>query len=167
MANVNQTIEGMVVGSPAYMSPEQAMGKPVDARSDIFEFGLLLHEMLTGRPAFGGGTKLEVLSAILKTDPPRPSSINPAVPPELEWVIAHCLRKDRERRFQSMSEVKIALDDLRTETSVSGFRAPTLSASQVTASAVAQPVVPPKRRTWIWGIGIALGLGCATAGALF
>ena len=64
--------------------------------------------------------------AILRTDPPKPSSTNPAVPPELEWVIAHCLRKDRERRFQSMSEVKIALDDLRTETSASGFRAPVL-----------------------------------------
>ena len=166
-ANVNQTIEGMVVGSPAYMSPEQAMGKLVDARSDIFEFGLLLHEMLTGRPAFGGATKLEVLSAILKTDPPRPSSLNPAVPPELEWVIAHCLRKDRERRFQSMSEVKIALDDLRTETSVSGFRAPVLSASQVTASALAQPKVAAKRGAWTWGIAIALGLCLATAGVLF
>src|SRR5271156_723158 len=109
--DVNQTVEGMVVGSPAYMSPEQATGKPVDARSDIFEFGVLLHEMLTGQAAFSGGTKLEVLSAILRTDPPRPSSINPNVTPELEWVIAHCLRKDRERRFQGMSEVKIALDD--------------------------------------------------------
>ena len=75
--DVNQTVEGMVVGSPAYMSPEQATGKPVDARSDIFEFGVLLHEMLTGQAAFSGGTKLEVLSAILRTDPPRPSSINP------------------------------------------------------------------------------------------
>ncbi len=164
-ADINQTMEGMVVGSPAYMSPEQAMGKPVDARSDIFEFGLLLHEMLTGTPAFGGGTKLEVLSAILKTDPPRPSSINPAVPPELEWVIARCLRKERERRFQSMSEVKLALDDLRTETSVSGFRAPILSASQVTATSVA-PLVPPKPRTWIWGLAIALGLILATGSAL-
>jgi Tol biopolymer transport system component/predicted Ser/Thr protein kinase len=161
-ANVNQTIEGMVVGSPAYMSPEQAMGKPVDARSDIFEFGLLLHEMLTGRPAFGGGTKLEVLSAILKTDPPRPSSINPAVPPELEWVIAHCLRKDRERRFQSMSEVRIALDDLRTETSVSGFRAPVLPGSQPgTPAVVPPPVDPPKRRTLGWGVGLAVGLSIA------
>ena len=78
-ADVNQTTEGMVVGSPAYMSPEQASGKPVDARSDIFEFGLLLHEMLTGQPAFAGGTKLEVLSAILRTDPPRPAaSIRPS-----------------------------------------------------------------------------------------
>ena len=163
-ADVNHTIEGMVVGSPAYMSPEQATGKPVDARSDIFEFGLLLHEMLTGRPAFSGATKLEILSAILRTDPPKPSSINPAVTPELEWVIAHCLRKDRERRFQSMSEVKVALDDLRTETSVSGFRAAMLPPP---VSTVSTPAVPPPRRTWIWGIAIALGLALATAGALF
>src|SRR5258708_7084150 len=142
------------------------MGKPVDARSDIFEFGLLLHEMLTGTPAFGGGTKLEVLSAILLTDPPRNSSINPAVPPELEWVIAHCLRKERERRFQSMSEVKVALDDLRTETSVSGFRPPGLAASQITATTALTPA-PSKSRIWIWGTGIAaVALGIATVGAL-
>jgi Tol biopolymer transport system component len=164
--DVNQTVEGMVVGSPAYMSPEQATGKSVDARSDIFEFGVLLHEMLTGQAAFSGGTKLEVLSAILRTDPPRPSSINPAVTPELEWVIAHCLRKDRERRFQSMSEVKVALDDLRTETSVSGFRAPALPTPQGTASSLSTPAVPAPRRTWIWGIATALSLLCATALAL-
>jgi serine/threonine protein kinase/Tol biopolymer transport system component len=164
--DVNQTMEGMVVGSPAYMSPEQATGKPVDSRSDIFEFGVLLHEMLTGQAAFSGGTKLEVLSAILRTDPPRPSSINPAVSPELEWVIAHCLRKDRERRFQSMSEVKVALDDLRTETSVSGFRAPVLPPPQVTVSSISTPAVPAPRRNWIWGIATAAGLLCATALAL-
>jgi Tol biopolymer transport system component len=160
-ADVNQTLEGMVVGSPAYMSPEQATGKPVDARSDIFEFGLLLHEMLTGQPAFSGATKLEVLSAILRTEPAKPSSINPAVTPELEWVIAHCLRKDREKRFQGMTEVKIALDDLRTETSVSSFRPPALSASQVTVSAVAPAVVPGNRRTWILALGLAVVLGVA------
>ncbi len=165
--DVNQTMEGMVVGSPAYMSPEQATGKPVDARSDIFEFGVLLHEMLTGQAAFSGGTKLEVLSAILRTDPARPSSINPNVTPELEWVIAHCLRKDRERRFQSMSEVKVALDDLRTETSVSGFRPPVLPPPQVTASSVSTTAVPVQRRIWIWGLATALGLGLATAGAFF
>lgn len=166
--DVNQTVEGMVVGSPAYMSPEQATGKPVDARSDIFEFGVLLHEMLTGQAAFSGGTKLEVLSAILRTDPPRPSSINPAVTPELEWVIGHCLRKDRERRFQSMSEVKVALDDLRTETSVSGFRAPVLPQPQASASSLATPAIPPARaHRWIWGLATALGLGLTTIGAVF
>ena len=132
----------------------------MDARSDIFEFGLLLHEMLTGQSGIlAARTKLEVLSAILRTEPPKPSSINPAVTPELEWVIAHCLRKDRERRFQSMSEVKIALDDLRTETSVSGFPPADASASQATASAVSPAAVPANRRTWIWAIAISLGVG--------
>lgn len=162
--DVNQTVEGMVVGSPAYMSPEQATGKPVDARSDIFEFGVLLHEMLTGQPAFSGATKLEVLSAILRTDPPRPSSINPAVPPELEWVIAHCLRKDRERRFQSMSEVKVALDDLRTETTVTGFRSP--NATQVSGTSSATPAAVPPHKLRMWGIAIFLGLALTTLGAL-
>ena len=167
VANLEHTMEGMVVGSPAYMSPEQAMGKQVDARSDIFEFGLLLHEMLTGQQAFSGASRIEILSAILRTDPARPSSINPAVPPEIEWVIAHCLRKDREKRFQSMSEVKIALDDLRTETSVSGFRAPHLPHSTVSTPALPPPA-PTKKRTWVREFGIALVLlGLVAAGAIY
>jgi len=138
----------------------------VDALSVIFEFGLLLHEMLTGKVAFGGGSRIEILSAILHTDPARPSSINPNIPPEVEWVIAHCLRKDREKRFQSMSEVKVALEDLRTETSVTGMRAHTLSATNVSTSSVAPALAPPKTRTWLWGIGIAVALGCTTILAL-
>ena len=168
VAETDQTLAGMIVGSPSYMSPEQATGKPVDARSDIFEFGLLLYEMVTGRAAFGGATKLEVLSAILHTEPPTPSSLNPAVTPELEWVIARCLRKDRERRFQSMSEVKVTLDDLRTETSISGVQTTMISASQTAVSRVTSlPALPqPKKRTWIWGAATAAGLLCATALAL-
>ncbi|HLK22261.1 MAG TPA: protein kinase, partial [Bryobacteraceae bacterium] len=163
--DVNQTVEGMVIGSPAYMSPEQATGKQVDARSDIFEFGVLLHEMLTGQTAFSGGTKLEVLSAILRTEPPRPSSINPAVTPELEWVIARCLRKDRERRFQSMSEVKVALEDLRTETTVTGFRSGTIPTQATGTTSTAAAGVPPHRFR-MWGIAIFLGLALTTLGAL-
>lgn len=167
VADTDQTLAGMIVGSPAYMSPEQARGTPVDARSDIFEFGLLLYEMLTAQPAFGGSTKLEVLSAILHTDPPRASTLNPAVTPELEWVIAHCLRKDRERRFQGMSEVKVALDDLRTETGVSGLHTTLLPASQRSASGVSSAgPLAPARRTWVWGIATAVGLLCATTLAL-
>ena len=109
------TEEGVIVGTTAYMSPEQAEGKPVDGRSDIFSFGSVLYEMVTGRRAFRGGTKLSVLSAILKDEPPPVSSVREDVPKELERIITRCLRKDRERRFQHMDDVKVALEELKEE----------------------------------------------------
>jgi Tol biopolymer transport system component len=93
------------------MSPEQAEGKKVDARSDIFSFGSLLYEMATGRRAFRGETKLSTLSAILNKEPPPLEG----APPELEKIITRCLRKDPERRIQHMVDVKLALEDLKEE----------------------------------------------------
>ena len=91
-----RTEEGTIVGTTAYMSPEQAEGKPVDARSDIFSFGAVLYEMLTGRRAFRGDTKLSILSAILKEEPEPASSLRKEIPQELERIITRCLRKDPE-----------------------------------------------------------------------
>jgi eukaryotic-like serine/threonine-protein kinase len=102
------TEEGLVVGTTAYMSPEQAEGKKVDARSDIFSFGSLLYEMVTGRPAFHGDSRLSTLSAILKDDPKPLNSVVPGVPRELERIISQCLRKNPERRFQHMDDLKVA-----------------------------------------------------------
>jgi Tol biopolymer transport system component/predicted Ser/Thr protein kinase len=109
------TEEGTIVGTVAYMSPEQAEGKKVDARSDIFSFGLVLYEMVTGRRAFQGETKLSILSAILHKDPPAVSELAGDVPRDLEKIIARCLRKDPERRIQHMIDVKLALEDLKEE----------------------------------------------------
>jgi serine/threonine protein kinase len=109
------TAEGTVVGTAAYMSPEQAQGKPLDGRSDIFSFGAVLYEMVTGRRAFKGDTPISTLAAVLNKDPEAPSKISPEVSPELERIIVRCLRKDRARRFQHMDDLKVALQELKEE----------------------------------------------------
>jgi Tol biopolymer transport system component len=109
------TEAGTILGTVAYMSPEQAEGQKVDARSDIFSFGAVLYEMTTGRRAFPGGSKLSTLASVLhkEPDPFRPDEDN--VPRELERIIARCLRKDPQRRWQNMSDVKVALEDVLQE----------------------------------------------------
>jgi eukaryotic-like serine/threonine-protein kinase len=109
------TEEGYIVGTLAYMSPEQAEDKPLDGRSDVFSMGCVLYEMVTGKRAFQGETKLRTLSAILTHEPPRISDLAENVPPELERVVSRCLRKDPERRFQGMADLKIALEELKEE----------------------------------------------------
>lgn len=109
------TEDGAVVGTAAYMSPEQAQGKKLDARSDIFSFGAVLYEMVTGKGAFQHETMLSTLSAIVEKEPVPISTIAAQVPPELERLIMRCLRKDRERRSQHMDDVKLALEDLKEE----------------------------------------------------
>lgn len=109
------TVEGSILGTVAYMSPEQAEAKKVDARSDIFSFGTMLYEMLTGRQAFAGDSKLSTLSAILLKEPPPLSETLEPVPPELEKAMFRCLRKEPERRWQSIGDLKVDLEELRGE----------------------------------------------------
>ena len=109
------TEEGTIVGTVAYMSPEQAEGKPVDARSDLFSFGSLLYEMVTGQRAFHGDSKLSTLSAILKEDPKPISALVADAPHDLEKIITRCLRKDPARRFQHTADLQIALAELKEE----------------------------------------------------
>ncbi|MGC9973416.1 MAG: serine/threonine-protein kinase, partial [Bryobacteraceae bacterium] len=115
------TEEGSIAGTVEYMSPEQAEGKPVDARSDIFSFGSVLFEMVTGERAFRGESLISTLAAILREEPKPPSAIAPQVPRELDRIVARCLRKDLAQRFQAMADVKIALQEVRQETD-SGMR---------------------------------------------
>jgi eukaryotic-like serine/threonine-protein kinase len=110
-----QTAEGLVLGTAAYMSPEQAEGKPVDARSDIFSFGAVLYEMLTGRRAFQGENTLSTLSAILRDDPQPIGQLVDEIPRDAEKLIARCLRKDLRRRCQHMDDLKVALEELKEE----------------------------------------------------
>jgi len=107
--------EGTIAGTAAYMSPEQAEGKPVDARSDIFSFGAVLYEMATGTRAFHGDSKLSTLSAVLRENPKPPSQVTSDVPREMDRIIARCLRKDPARRFQAMPDLKVALEELKEE----------------------------------------------------
>jgi serine/threonine protein kinase len=109
------TEEGRIVGTIAYMSPEQAEGKKVDARSDIFSFGSLLYEMVTGRRAFQGESSASTIAAILKDNPKPASQMVEGFPREVERLINRCLRKDVSQRFQHMDDVKIALEELKEE----------------------------------------------------
>jgi Tol biopolymer transport system component/tRNA A-37 threonylcarbamoyl transferase component Bud32 len=118
-----KTEAGMVMGTAAYMSPEQAEGKLLDARSDIFSFGAVLYEMATGRRAFKGDSQAATVAAVLTREPTPLGEVAPALPLELERIIMRCLRKDPARRQQHMTDVKVLLEDLKEE-SKSGKLAP-------------------------------------------
>jgi TolB-like protein/Tfp pilus assembly protein PilF len=114
-AGDTETFQGLslVEGTLPYMSPEQAQGRPVDRRSDIFSFGIMLYEMATGRRPFGGDTTTELLAAILKDEPEPPSARHPELPPELDRILEHCLGKDPADRFDSTLELRKELENLR------------------------------------------------------
>ena len=106
------TAEGAVLGTFAYMSPEQAEGRDVDARSDVFSFGVLLYELLTGRKVFARETAPATIAAVLRDEPEPASHVAAGVPPELDRLLQRCLRKEAAKRFQSMADLKIALEEL-------------------------------------------------------
>jgi serine/threonine protein kinase/TolB-like protein/Tfp pilus assembly protein PilF len=106
---------GMVLGTAKYMSPEQARGIAVDARSDIFSLGAVIYELVTGRAAFEGETASDLIAEILKVEPVPPVDFVPEVPPELERIIGKALRKDRENRYQSVRDLLIDLQDFKKE----------------------------------------------------
>ena len=107
------TSAGLVIGTGPYMSPEQVEGGIIDARSDIFSFGSVLYELLTGRRAFPGDSGRPPIAQILRDDPTPVSNLAPAIPADLASIVARCLRKDRARRYQNMADVKVALEDVR------------------------------------------------------
>ncbi|MCE5309744.1 MAG: serine/threonine-protein kinase [Acidobacteriales bacterium] len=109
-----KTDEGTIIGTAAYMSPEQAQGKPVDARSDIFSFGAMLYEMTTGHSAFQDDTQMATLASVISKEPKPPSQVLVALPRELDRIVHRCLRKDPARRFQVMTDLKVELEDLKT-----------------------------------------------------
>ncbi|HTS27773.1 MAG TPA: protein kinase [Bryobacteraceae bacterium] len=144
-----QTEEGSIVGTTAYMSPEQGEGKPVGPRSDIFSLGSVLYEMLTGQPAFRGESKISTLAAVLHQEPaPLPEDF----PKEVARIVSRCLRKDPARRFQHMDDVQVALRELQEE-SDSGKLPPQKG--------------PAKGPGWKWVAGCVLGLVLLLAAGWF
>ncbi len=109
------TGEGRIVGTVAYMSPEQAEGKSVDHRSDLFSIGIILYEMATGQRPFRGETAASVLASIIKETPPSVTEVNPALPKPLWRITRRCLAKDPERRYQSAKEIRNELEELKGE----------------------------------------------------
>ena len=141
-----QTEPGRVVGTLAYMAPEQAAGGTTDARSDIFSFGALLYEMATGQRAFAGKSSEETLERVLQASADcRPAAIVPALPRDLERVILRCLRKDPARRFQTMADLKVNLLEIEGR-----WTHRTRSAAIVGAIAPVVETVLGGRRAWRW-----------------
>ncbi|MCW5982563.1 MAG: PD40 domain-containing protein [Bryobacteraceae bacterium] len=144
------TEEGVILGTVAYMSPEQAEGKEIDTRSDIFAFGSLFYEMVTGQRAFQGETRLSVMSAILRAEPRPVREFAGNVPREVERVITHCMRKEPARRFQHMVDVKTLLEAIK-EDSDSG---------RLTVAAL--PAGPARRARWpVWAVVVIAAAGLA------
>ena len=144
----DHTSEGMVVGTVGYMSPEQVRGKGVDQRSDIFSFGCILYEAVTGRRAFAADSSVETMHKVLNDNPVPVDEVNPRVPAELRRLIRRCLHKNPEQRLQSMKDVALELREIESEYEV--LSASTSSGSLSSAASVA--AVTPKRASrlpWI------------------
>lgn len=160
------TMLGAIMGTLSYMSPEQAQGKYIDARSDIFSFGAVLYEMATGQRAFSGDNSLTVLSAVLRDEPRRAAELAPDVPADLEAVIERCLRKNPDDRYQSMKEVHDELVRLK-QNSDSGvlYRPPSLPPARVELRA---PAAVPKPVKSLGALALVAGLvGLLVAGGVW
>ncbi len=153
------TEPGVVMGTVAYMSPEQVQGKDLDHRSDIFNFGAIFYEMLSGRRAFNGESIADLTSAILKEEPPGLPETNQQVSPQLEKIVRRCLEKKPERRFQSASDLGFAIESLSISSGGSG-------------SASVSQAGPTVESTWrlhwplLLSLGFALLAVAAVAGML-
>ena len=132
------THAGVILGTAAYMSPEQARGKPLDKRTDIFSFGCVLYECLSGKQAFGGETVSDTLAAIIKSEPDW-SALPESTPRPIRDLLRRCLQKDPKHRLHDIADARIEIEEAR--------------ATAVSGSAIATPVARPSRGRLAWGVG--------------
>ena len=147
------TAQGLVCGTVGYMSPEQVVGKPADTRSDIFAFGVVLYEMISGHRAFERGSAVETLSATLKEEPPELKAPGGPIPPALQHLVAHCLEKDPARRFQNIQDAVYDLESVLAGSPVSVGRPTTLLSA-------------PARRASAWVLLLVALAAVAAGGGL-
>jgi Serine/threonine protein kinase len=152
------TDPGMVMGTVGYMSPEQVRGQAADYRSDIFSFGVILYEMLTGKRAFHEETMAETMTAILKGEPKEIAESTPNVSPSFERIVRRCLEKKPDRRFQSTSDLGFALESLSASTNSSGTSIPGIAVEPESARRIRRPI--------LYSLGLFLVVIGAIAGIL-
>ncbi|MGD0458006.1 MAG: protein kinase [Terriglobia bacterium] len=141
-AEEHLTHAGATVGTVAYMSPEQARGEELDARTDLFSFGAVLYEMATRRQAFSGASTAIIFTAILRDEPPRPSQVNPELPEELDRIITKALEKDRDLRCQTAAELRADLKRLQRDTSFGRSGSSPVGIASSPQTAVRTPLPP-------------------------
>ncbi|HYL37947.1 MAG TPA: protein kinase [Bryobacteraceae bacterium] len=170
VTSVPLTMEGSILGTVNYMSPEQAEGKRVDARSDIFSFGAVLYEMITGRRAFKGDSDISTLSAVLRDEATPISALAPDVPHELEDIVTGCLRKDPNLRWQSMKEVEMGLSGIKRRLDAGALHPRSVSPVSAAAAPAKVPAPVPRvaggsrKMVLVGGAGV-LALALVAAGA--